>query len=1169
MSDHSTRTIQDIIYDIQKKKNEYLFGYDFDDENFHHVTPDCVECIKSDTKECPFIYKDDSYGPIKNPMRFVQCYMKYDSGFLNYLKKNDFVVAAPLFRVQTIENEDISYKDSYWYPFRSESAYLNITPNTASIREIFNLSQDDAFNKLRWDITRQRDGAETSDEISFSIFKKVESTKYSEDRRLKYIDVSDAYASFMMIYFIIAKRNNELVRWKQADYENELLWEFSDLNAPLRKYIEKKPNNILNLSIVKDKVYRKSSWIQDLQLLGFIDANHKETNKFDLFKKWLNLDLGENNRILRYKHILKQYLILPSKGQKFLTISSGSNHYIKFSEKEQRDFVLHPPIHLIVRAFWKTPVRWLFIPMTPKANKQKIISVSGLILMIKDEENEDSYLTKDSNDEILQKVKNLLPILISIYAIEKQSLEDSINRKRLELFAQQKKTSFHNAIAKVFLRTLSHNIGSHVVSRMINNEDLDFNNFLVYNGNLERASETEPYRGLTKFEQILEDTIYEKINVLSDENELEKEDIKNTLYRKYLGIFNSYIKTRMEFLADIVTGVPQLQLTKLFVDEVIKPFDQNRVLLNRISGLDKEFKFHFNVELPKGIEDVVLSISNDLLGQHAFYIILENIIRNTAKHSPKGKVSQVTFTIKIEESTLDESYYKIIVFDNVERANPFGILPMQYKQEGTSDKMSTWYKTCPRRDGDGPLVIPEIQNIALQLNDLIDSDILDETNFELRETGMGMIEMLVCAAYLRRINARDVQNDNYRLIFDHDKMETYKNQVKNKENVPKIFRAVPYDNRFLGFQFYVPKPKDILFIDKKREFIGDIDQKVSTNRGIYFITDMESRYSGSYNLCVVNDDSLAPYENKLKLPVRKILWSDINFYFNEANGINLHPNHDNFSLEAWRVYVSKFFMNKKLSSTSEELISSESKFQLYGYHFFDHGKEYKGANLQVYEEIYGSQHKRIIDRISNNGDFRDDDSLESEILYLKFLNSTINNVLILDERIQKQSKTKLSLYGKDNFEHITYHQFWNNVNVYIPDATKDFDLSKKNYSDDYTKKIIALIKSQFIDHELRASKGIDFIVVHLGVLEKILMSEKHIFKKSKESILRKVNEIKDEFKNVKIVVTSGRGQPSNLPDNIPFVSYSMLSQYLIENRFKLYLSELLYASKPLSYSDEK
>ncbi|MDO5980914.1 hypothetical protein [Flavivirga spongiicola] len=1171
-NDVSTKTIQDIIYDIHKRKSMYLFGYDADDNEFHYMDEDCVECIKKNAKECPFNHRDDSSESVKNPMRSVRCYMKYNKDFLKYLKQNDFVIAAPLFRVQNLENETISYEDDYWYPFRSGSAYLDLESMTEDFEETIDLSEDISLNELRWEITKQRDGVKTEAEIPFSIFKKVEKTKYSADEKAKYIDVCEGHASFMMTYFVISRRFRALENQsnKENKFYGKLKWCISDANDPLKDYLKKTKHNRLNLIHKGKKVYRESTWKEDLKFLGFVDDENKTTDKLKLFYTWLynNRDEETNNVMIPYKEEFKNVVTL-SLEEPRITIDQSKIAQINYSKKVKGDFTLDPSIHLIVRAFWETPVRWFFIPMTPKIDGRNIISISGLILMIKDEVDTDIYMRSKCTENINQKVKNLLPILTSIYAIEKQSLEDSINKKRINLSKKQKRASFHNAIAKVFLRTLSHNIGSHVLSRMVTTKDLNMLSLLLNSENYLDAPQNEQYRGVGLKDEDHSLTIFEEVRKALSKGR-EESNVLWVLYRKYLSTFNSYVQTRMEFLADIVTGPPLLQVSKFFIEEVIKPFDKNKYLLNRISGLSKDFKFKFKIELPDGVEDLRVSISNDLLGQHALYIILENIIRNTAKHSPPSETDDVCFTIKVEESHLDKSFYKVIVFDNVERKDKpvrysLDTFKKNYKDEKNEKvkKILKWFKTYSEKNQNEKLIITETQKIALELNALIDSDIIDKDNFELREEGMGMIEMLVCAAYLRRIPSHKVQDDKYRLIFDNYRIEEFNKQVRKGENSLKIFRAIAYKKKHLGFQFYLPKPKDIFIIDKKEEFINTLDLEESKRKGIWIEPSVKQDDAILHDICLIND-TFQDYKSSMNLPVRRISWNTVGKYHfaNKNNRRKLY--NESLILKVWSAYVSRLFEKKGLiSGNSPDRLLIEKAYRKYAYSFDDHGKEFRGINFSKHHHIYGSQNNRIVHRIKKNFDFKNDNSVESEILIYKVLTASVTNVLILDERIQKQSESKISLSNNDDFGSITYHEFWNMINVYIPQE-EEIDLNQKNYDTNYTKKIIKIIQKQFYEHEERVCKGIDFIVIHLGVIEKILIADHRSSKKKQEEVLDKVEEIKKEFDDVEIVITSGRGQPANLPNNIPFVSYSMLSQYLIKKRFKLYLSELLYAAKPIN-----
>jgi hypothetical protein len=474
-----TKTIQEIIFDIHKRKNEYLFGNKIDNKECTFKKDDCQVCSFDDALGCPFYYKEDTGVRIQNPMRFVQCYLKHNNGLTNYLEDNEFIVTAPLFRVHNIENGEIYYHNHFWYPFRTKTAYADMPARLNHIEYVTKLTDD--LNELRWDITKQRNSVIKNSPIPFSLFKKVENTNYPKDRDVKYIDVCDGYATFMMIYFVIAQRYKYLKN--KNDFYSEIEWEFSKENEQLSSYIENNPINQLGLFVFKDNnIFRKSTWKDDLYLLGLIDNQGNNTYKVGLFKKWLNKkNIYSDKSIHHYKNVLlKEVLTFDRRDN--MQIRFSSNLKFGLDEKKKKnskeDFILYPPIHIIVRAFWKTPVRWLFIPMTPKIIKGEVKSTSGIILMMKDVYETTAYGPNYDNERILSRVRNLLPILTVIYSIEKQSLEDYINNERIKIHAEQKRASLRSAIAKVFLRTLSHNIGSHVLSRLISDKDLDLDALL-------------------------------------------------------------------------------------------------------------------------------------------------------------------------------------------------------------------------------------------------------------------------------------------------------------------------------------------------------------------------------------------------------------------------------------------------------------------------------------------------------------------------------------------------------------------------------------------------------------------------------------------------------------------------------------------------------------------
>src|ERR1051326_3022611 len=110
--------------------------------------------------------------------------------------------------------------------------------------------------------------------------------------------------------------------------------------------------------------------------------------------------------------------------------------------------------------------------------------------------------------------------------------------------------------------------------------------------------------------------------------------------------FVGYLQQRMDFVARVATEWPRWQEPVLFVRELIRPFTQQTVLLERIASDVGVTNVRFMVSTPsmrgqysvltdetlRNIPDVTLSIRGGVAGRQAFYGFLENAIRNAARH---------------------------------------------------------------------------------------------------------------------------------------------------------------------------------------------------------------------------------------------------------------------------------------------------------------------------------------------------------------------------------------------------------------------------------------------------------------------------------------------------------------------------------------------------------
>ena len=50
----------------------------------------------------------------------------------------------------------------------------------------------------------------------------------------------------------------------------------------------------------------------------------------------------------------------------------------------------------------------------------------------------------------------------------------------------------------------------------------------------------------------------------------------------------------------------------------------------------------------------------------------------------------------------------------------------------------------------------------------------------------------------------------------------------------------------------------------------------------------------------------------------------------------------------------------------------------------------------------------------------------------------------------------------------------------------------------------------------------------------------------------------------RIIVTSGRGKPHNLPEKLRYLNFSIVSQYMIENRYKYLLTQAVTSARRIT-----
>lgn len=287
-------------------------------------------------------------------------------------------------------------------------------------------------------------------------------------------------------------------------------------------------------------------------------------------------------------------------------------------------------------------------------------------------------------------------------------------------------------------------------------------------------------------------------------------DVNNNTTKEELArVFNDYLKKRMDFVADVATSNKALlNSNKYLFADIFRGFERNLLLLHNISGKEDKFSYQFQFQYDDGEEthnyyecdndgkpllndvgvpiknnnfiDPIVAVPNDVLGSQAFYIILENIIRNTAKHSGSGNV---IFTIKVEDLKEDD-FYRITVFDNAPHTS--------------------------------------IKKLVADRNVSIAQEVLDENN-QIRTAGWGTIEIKLAACYLSGLDMLEMDNKVYWPI-GYDAYTTAKEKANKTVNDPDKLEKIKkkYGDDWVSEQRYVELTATTAYID----FINQTDNEI-------------------------------------------------------------------------------------------------------------------------------------------------------------------------------------------------------------------------------------------------------------------------------------------------------------------------------------------------------
>ncbi len=759
-------------------------------------------------------------------------------------------------------------------------------------------------------------------------------------------------------------------------------------------------------------------------------------------------------------------------------------------------------------------------------------------------------------DSISDEFKSRILKIQLIYRVLFEPIIDKVfyNQIILKQLNSIKEKATKAAISQVMARNMSHNIGSHVMNK------------LTDSSYLERFC---PNACADKKQDPNKVACTDQICLKSYKPHC---DIDLTEYSSFaqLSIFNTYVKCRMDYLSDMSFGTPLMQTSKYVYSDLFKELDKVRLLLENISGLPNfkySIKFCIDGKEINKENDFQLAIPNDVLGSQALYNIIENVIRNTAKHAEKPKNKLTEFTVNFKEilthnentSGENEESKKLIeieIFDNIDlskRPNKDFIKGENFDMDivaGKIEKNNTLNYT-----------LKYIESLTNQQNISLNMPVLNDTN-QLRTNSLGLLEMKASASYLRKIDLNQIDSFEYRIDF--------KRNIFNRKGNLNILTAVCVKKGYkcyLGYRFFMLRPQEVLIVTD--EFLESNCKQNLLKDGIWVITSEEfirhiHDNHGVYNHQYVVHDSLDSVKVEVgtdtneQAPILEYYRTSLPLRILKFNELEIKLSTGNNSKEiiqaCWGVWLDKQLKNRRLTSVNirngKVSVKSDEKLAVFLDHLNSLPVDAVNKILKdcPYVEILSSNAQQKLpnfSKITNSavgeklgdylGQFRSDNNNPMEKNMID--ESIITKISVVDERIQ-------SALGKD-YLGIKYSVLFDKANILIPNIK--MDLSKNSFELTHIKKLKEYISNRSLDS--------DFLLIHYSILERMF----------NEDLERRHNNVNDYLielaKNTNVVITSGRGTPEGLPKEVRFVSLSSVLYAFIEIRSKYLINYLLQSSR--------
>lgn len=563
------------------------------------------------------------------------------------------------------------------------------------------------------------------------------------------------------------------------------------------------------------------------------------------------------------------------------------------------------------------------------------------------------------------------------------------------------------------------------------------------------------------------------------------------------------------------------------------------------------------------------------MGCQAFYNIIENVIRNTAKYSNLAEERPVNFTVDFNEATVCDGYsseiddpdtlYSVEIYDDIDLRTESEFSDADYKE----------YKDGGGTKEKSEMTFADI--LAFGQNRLINNSVLDQ-NMQLRTKGLGLLEMEASAAYLRRLpDITDIESDSYKVLYNDHHFTTSrevdqdgKHTDVTRLNILKAFVKDDGNKEYLGYRFFVLKPRVAVVISNEViESASDLKK-----HGILILntTQFKERLTKSplnheFLVCDKeledNCELLGLFkEHETSLPMRKIR-------VNVSDWIGTNSEIETLIIDLWNSWFDEIRCRKsevvslgnvKFHSDDNPITNRDNQCK-FVIQFLNHATEFSKTkfdsfktNPNYYLEPLSSfgQEKLPNYEVNHIRDYprHIDDDIETKI---RLFEAATTPIIVIDERIQN--------YAKESSEGARNREIFESIGVSVPadkesDPKFGFDLDSSDYKG--IKEKIEKFLEEHLPSDNTPEELKPFLLLHYGVIERS-------YKEVSGNWVEQVNTKLEEWgKRSKIVITSGRGKPKELPSSVRFVHLSPILNVFTEIRSKYLMTNLLYSARRAS-----